>query len=515
MEEKLEELRLHKVKSGTIKFLIRWIDLGSDTASRDRYGFLVSTTAGEIVESNYDTSRPPETYQRNVAGKLGIPFAHKTPFWQVFGLQCMSIPPAPYGDLDYKRLKQLSPVPVVVNQINLDIPRTFPHHPSFSTPEMQLALKNILNAYAVKNPALGYCQSLNFIGAALLLTMRESDAFLMLCFIVEHLFPEYWTHSMLGVQVDLLVLDYYLKKKLPNLANHFSNIGIDVCLMATGWIMSIFLTLVPFNSALRLWDFIFTKGPASIIIISYSIIKYFSEDLMKMEELSEVSNYIQDSLKSLYQWQKLVDVINSSDAPKKKEIDILRKDAKVKLSESIKKRAIAELKKTKFELKELEDMYQTFMSLPSASVNASLSIDEFFLFIKKWPIGRLSETDAEYKKALVDYFDTNKDGSISFKEYCIGMSSLIKGNPEDKIQFAFKIYDTNNNGTIEKQEMVSYLASQYRVFNEEAYYSMATYHSENIFKEYDVDNNGVLSYEEFKNACERETLLMRLLQSTE
>jgi len=209
MEEKGEELKLNKVKSGTIKFWIRWIDFGSDTESRDRYGFLLSS-AGETTESAYDTSRPPETYHRNVAGKLGIPFPHKTPFWQVFGLQAMSLPPAPYGDLDYRKLKKLSPVPVVVNQINLDIPRTFPHHPSFSTPEMQLALRNILNAYAVKNPALGYCQSLNFIGAALLLTMRETDAFLLLCFIVEHLFPEYWTHSMLGVQVDLLVLDYYL-----------------------------------------------------------------------------------------------------------------------------------------------------------------------------------------------------------------------------------------------------------------------------------------------------------------
>jgi len=276
-----------------------------------------------------------------------------------------------------------------------------------------------------------------------------------------------------------------------------------------------FLTLVPFPTALRFWDYIFTHGSAAIIVISYAIIKYFSEDLLKLQELSEISTYTQENCKKLYLWSKLIDVINSAEVPKISEIETLRKEARVKLSESIKKRAIAELKKTQFDIKELEEMYQAFMALPSASINASLTIEEFFQFIIKWPIGRLAESDPEYKKSIVGYFDTNRDGSISFKEYCIGMSGLIKGNPEDKIKFAFKIYDTNNNGTIEKQEMVSYLSSQYRVFNEETYYSMATYHAEKIFSQYDTDNNGVLSFEEFKNACEGEVLLMRILVTTE
>jgi len=276
--------------------------------------------------------------------------------------------------------------------------------------------------------------------------------------------------------------------------------------------MSLFLNLVPYSTALRLWDFIFTRGSASTVLITLGILKYFSDDLLKIEEFSAINNFLQNSCKNLYHWNKLIDVINSSHVPKISEINELRKITKAQIDESNKKRCIAELSKTPFGLEELEEMYNSFMSLPSASVNDTLTFDDFFKFLHKWPIGQLVEKDGEYKKAIVDYFDTNKDGSISFKEYCIGISGLVKGTPEEKIRLAFKIYDTNNSGTIEKQEMVSYLESQYRVFKEDISYTMATYSTEEIFNTYDTDHNGVLSFDEFKMACESEALLMRLLQ---
>ena len=40
-------------------------------------------------------------------------------------------------------------------------------------------LKNILQAYAVNNPEVGYCQSMNFVAGFLLLVsgMRENESF--------------------------------------------------------------------------------------------------------------------------------------------------------------------------------------------------------------------------------------------------------------------------------------------------------------------------------------------------
>jgi len=349
MEEKLFKVDLTQVKSGTITLYLRWIDISmDDNVLIDKYGYpALFENAAEAIskETTYDTSSPPGVGLIKTVGKTGIPYSHKTAFWQVFGLQVLSLPPSPYASLDYNSLLKLSPVPVVKHQIELDIPRTFPQHPAFNSPEMQKALTNVLNAYAVKNPGLGYCQSLNFIAGGLLLIMRESDAFLMLCFIVEHFFPEYWTQSMGGVQTDLVVIEHLLKKKIPKLAAHCASIGADIGLLTTSWIMGLFLTLVPFPTALRLWDFIFTRGSEAIILITYALILYLSDDLLKFSELSEVATHIHETCKKLYNWKDLVAVINGPDMPKIKEIRNLRHQAKVQVDERTKKRSIAELKK--------------------------------------------------------------------------------------------------------------------------------------------------------------------------
>ena len=48
-----------------------------------------------------------------------------------------------------------------------------------------MPLKNILLAYSVRNPQVGYCQSMNFLCAMLLLYLEEEQAFWVLAALVE------------------------------------------------------------------------------------------------------------------------------------------------------------------------------------------------------------------------------------------------------------------------------------------------------------------------------------------
>ena len=59
--------------------------------------------------------------------------------------------------------------------IEKDLDRTFPGHTFFETPEGVEALRNLLRAYAAFDPDVGYCQSMNFIGAVVLLAMGIRD----------------------------------------------------------------------------------------------------------------------------------------------------------------------------------------------------------------------------------------------------------------------------------------------------------------------------------------------------
>lgn len=55
--------------------------------------------------------------------------------------------------------------------ILIDLGRTFPNHPYFSSPlgPGQLALFNLLKAYSLLDPEVGYCQGLSFVAGVLLL----------------------------------------------------------------------------------------------------------------------------------------------------------------------------------------------------------------------------------------------------------------------------------------------------------------------------------------------------------
>ena len=60
------------------------------------------------------------------------------------------------------------------NDIAKDLDRTFPkHHLFYIKPEYKLRLNNILQAFAVKNPDIGYIQGLNFIAGHLILQFTD------------------------------------------------------------------------------------------------------------------------------------------------------------------------------------------------------------------------------------------------------------------------------------------------------------------------------------------------------
>ena len=74
-----------------------------------------------------------------------------------------------------------------LKQIKLDVPRTFPEHPYFKEAAGQAALHSVLTAFAAHNPAIGYCQSMNFVAGLLLLVLRREpeDAFWALTVLIE------------------------------------------------------------------------------------------------------------------------------------------------------------------------------------------------------------------------------------------------------------------------------------------------------------------------------------------
>eukprot|EP00850_Spirogloea_muscicola_P011670 SM000073S21446 [mRNA] locus=s73:319050:324962:- [translate_table: standard] len=143
-------------------------------------------------------------------------------------------------------------------QIEKDLPRTFPGHPALDSIGRS-ALRRILTAYARHNPAVGYCQGMNFLAGLLLLLMPEENAFWTLCGIVEDYLDGYYSELMIEAQVDQLVFDELVRKHFPRVA-HLDALGVQVAWVSGPWFLSVFVNILPWESVLRLWDVLLYEG---------------------------------------------------------------------------------------------------------------------------------------------------------------------------------------------------------------------------------------------------------------
>lgn len=65
---------------------------------------------------------------------------------------------------------------------------------------------------------------------------------------------------------------------------------------------------------------------------------------------------------------------------------------------------------------------------------------------------QLVSTDAStYAHFLFNAFDMDRNGSIRFEDFVIGLSVLLRGSVTEKLNWAFNLYDINKDGYITKE----------------------------------------------------------------
>ncbi|XP_048244979.1 uncharacterized protein LOC124141828 isoform X3 [Haliotis rufescens] len=196
-------------------------------------------------------------------------------------------------------------------QVSLDLMRTMPSNVKFATAGSRgiMDMQDILLAFCIHSPSIGYCQGMNFIVGMALLFMDAQDAFWTLVAITERYFtPSYFDHNLVGAQADQLVLKDLIKEKLPTLSSHLMDIDIEVSTVTLNWFLAIFFDAVPFQTLLRIWDCFLLEGPKVLFRFSLAILKMHKKEILLKSDTISVMRHLKACAKITYDTDGLIKV---------------------------------------------------------------------------------------------------------------------------------------------------------------------------------------------------------------
>ncbi|KAJ2849908.1 GTPase activating protein (GAP) [Coemansia brasiliensis] len=170
------------------------------------------------------------------------------------------------------------------DEIEKDLNRSLPEYPGYQSHEGIDALRRVLNAYALRNAELGYCQAMNIVASTMLIFMSEEQVFWTLAVMCDRMVPGYYTPSMYGASLDQAVFVRLVEDTMPMLAQSLREHDIQLSLACLPWFLTLFVNSMPLAYALRVLDCFFLEGPKVLFQIGLAILKINGGTLMEASD---------------------------------------------------------------------------------------------------------------------------------------------------------------------------------------------------------------------------------------
>jgi len=162
--------------------------------------------------------------------------------------------------------------------------------------------------------------------------------------------------------------------------------------------------------------------------------------------------------------------------------------------------------KTGQDQKTIQDWYEGFLKdCPSGELTKQQFIA---IYGKIFPGGNADN----FSESIFRTFDTDNSGAIDFREFMLALHVTSHGSPEEKLAWAFRMYDVDGNGSIEVGEMRRVVCGVYQMLgNEEA---GCANKAQELFNKMDADGDGLVSQQEFVTICRQDPDLCKIIGMT-
>ncbi|CAO2642803.1 TBC1 domain family member 9B [Lemmus lemmus] len=420
----------------------------------------------------------------------GIPDSLRGELWLLFSgaWNEMVTHPGYYAELVEKSMGKYS---LATEEIERDLHRSMPEHPAFQNELGIAALRRVLTAYAFRNPTIGYCQAMNIVTSVLLLYGSEEEAFWLLVALCERMLPDYYNTRVVGALVDQGIFEELTRDILPRLSEKMQELGV-IASISLSWFLTLFLSVMPFESAVVIVDCFFYEGIKVILQVALAVLDANMDQLLDCSDEGEAMTVLGRYLDNVVNKQSISPpiphlhaLLTSGDDPPA-EVDIfdllkvsyekfssLRADDIEQMRFKQRLKVIQSLEDTAkrsvvraipgdigFSVEELEDLYMMFKAKhlasqywggsrsaaihrdPSLPYLEQYRIDasqfrELFASLTPWACGSHTPVLAGRMFRLLDQ---NKDSLINFKEFVTGMSGMYHGDLTEKLKALYKLH---------------------------------------------------------------------------
>uniref|UniRef100_A0A673JNC9 TBC1 domain family member 9 n=1 Tax=Sinocyclocheilus rhinocerous TaxID=307959 RepID=A0A673JNC9_9TELE len=420
----------------------------------------------------------------------GIPENMRGELWLLFSgaINEMATHPGYYEDLVEKSMGKYN---LATEEIERDLHRSLPEHPAFQNEMGIAALRRVLTAYAFRNPNIGYCQAMNIVTSVLLLYAKEEEAFWLLVALCERMLPDYYNTRVVGALVDQGVFEELAHVYVPQLYDCMQALGV-ISTISLSWFLTLFLSVMPFESAVVVVDCFFYEGIKVIFQLALSVLDANIHQLLGCKDDGEAMTILGRYLDNVTNKDSTLPPIphlhslltdNGDPHP---EVDIfklvrisyekfgsiradvieqMRFKQRLRVIQAIEdttKRNVVRtiVTETPFSIDELEELYTLFKaehltscywgstSNPMSRHDPSLpyleqyriDLEQFkVLFALLFPWACSTHAD-DLALRVFRLLDHNTDALINFREFISGLSVLCHGDLTEKLKFLYKIH---------------------------------------------------------------------------
>mmetsp|Transcript_26542 Transcript_26542/g.28945 ORF Transcript_26542/g.28945 Transcript_26542/m.28945 type:complete len:387 (+) Transcript_26542:70-1230(+) len=204
---------------------------------------------------------------------------------------------ARYPDVRQIDISKLAPV--VAEEIERDVDRTFPRHIMFveENGQGQQSLRRLLRWYASLDTEVGYCQGMGFLAGLFLTYMVEEQAFYTFYSILTRTGSGLrclYLPKLIETQKILYVFECLGRLHLGDLWQHLENEGIHPTMYFTEWAMTLFCRGFSFELVTRVFDIFLLENHYKIVYrVSLAILKSFEKEL-KARKFDKIMSFLRD-----------------------------------------------------------------------------------------------------------------------------------------------------------------------------------------------------------------------------